>query len=63
MNENVERVLNGFFKLSQDERSRLLNEITLYSGKTYSERSIQEKQVEQRSSVGPKNSICKCCGR
>jgi thymidine kinase len=65
MNENVARVLRGFLNLTTDEKAEFIRELNRYQGLQY---DFQQKafmeQVETRAdSVGPKNSICSCCGR
>jgi hypothetical protein len=63
MNENVYKVLNGFIKLSDSEKSLFIKEINKYQEAGYSEKQNIYENVRFKSSVGPKNSICTCCGR
>lgn len=62
MNEAVSQVLNGFLKLNMQERNDFVNELNRYlSGNQFDQRHTEE--LMQKRSLGPKNSVCKCCGR
>lgn len=63
MNENVYKVLMGFIKLTDAEKALFITELNKYqqSG-TYDKLTLRES-FNAKSSVGPKNSICTCCGR
>ena len=63
MNENVYKVLNGFIKLSDSEKTLFINQLNDYQKANYSEKQNIYESVRLKSSVGPKNSICTCCGR
>ena len=63
MNENVYKVLNGFVKLSDAEKALIIAEIIKYQNAGYSEKQVITENVRIKCSVGPKNSICTCCGR
>lgn len=62
MNEAVINVLNGFFKLTEQERNTLLREIANYRDSSSLQKSQTERLTETRN-TGPKNGFCKCCGR
>lgn len=62
MNENAYKVLVGFTKLTASEKAKFIEEINKYLqsseyGKVELTRTFSSK------SVGPKNTICTCCGR
>jgi hypothetical protein len=63
MNENVYKVLNGFIKLSESEKTLFITEINKYQNAGYNDKQIITENVRIKCSVGPKNSICTCCGR
>ncbi len=63
MNENVYKVLNGFVKLSDAEKALIIAEIIKYQNAGYSEKQVITENVRIKCSLGPKNSICTCCGR
>ena len=63
MNENVYKVLRGFTKLSDSEKAVFISELNKYQQGTYSERQILTESFNSKASVGPKNSVCTCCGR
>jgi hypothetical protein len=67
MTFKVAKVLRGFIKLSSSEKIEMINELNKYQSAGIYEKDRIEKQVEidveKSMSVGPKNSICECCGR
>jgi len=63
MNENVYKVLMGFIKLSDTKKSLFITEINRYQQSSYTEKLSLNESIRLKSSVGPKNSICGCCGR
>ncbi|MCG8859994.1 hypothetical protein [Tenacibaculum finnmarkense] len=63
MNENVYKVLNGFIKLSEAEKTLFINELNKYQSAGFYEKQNIYENVKLKSSVGPKNTICTCCGR
>lgn len=63
MNENVYKALNGFIKLSESEKTLFFTEINKYQNAGYNDKQIITENVRIKCSVGPKNSICTCCGR
>lgn len=63
MNENAYKVLMGFIKLTDAEKSVFVAEINKYQNAGYSEKQVITESVRLKSSVGPKNSVCTCCGR
>lgn len=63
MNENVYKVLNGYIKLSDAEKNLFIAEINKYQNAGYGEKQVITESVRIKCSVGPKNSICTCCGR
>jgi len=63
MNENVYKVLNGFIKLSDSEKSLFVKELVKYQEAGFYEKQNINESVKLKSSLGPKNSICTCCGR
>lgn len=63
MNENVYKVLNGFMKLSDAEKSLFIDELNKYQRANSIEKQTLRESVRLKSSVGPKNTICTCCGR
>lgn len=63
MNENVYKVLNGFIKLTEAEKTLFITEINKYQNAGYNDKQIITENVRIKCSVGPKNSICTCCGR
>ena len=62
MNDNSNRVLNGFLRLNPVERQEVLQEIEKYQRSDYTQKSQTERLLEQRS-LGPKNTVCPSCGR
>lgn len=63
MNEKSYKVLKGFIELSDSEKSTFIEEINKYQNAGYIERQRLYESVKLKSSLGPKNSICTCCGR
>ena len=63
MNENVYKVLMGFIKLSETEKALFITEINKYQQASYTDKLSLKESIRLKSSVGPKNSICGCCGR
>lgn len=63
MNENVYKVINGFIKLTEAEKTLFITEINKYQNAGYNDKQIITENVRIKCSVGPKNSICTCCGR
>lgn len=63
MNEKAYKVLKGFIELSDSEKSTFIEEINKYQNAGYVERQRLYESVKLKSSLGPKNSICTCCGR
>jgi hypothetical protein len=63
MNENVYKVLNGFMKLSDAEKTLFIDELNKYQRASSLEKQTLKENVRLKSSVGPKNTICTCCGR
>ena len=63
MNDKENKVFKGFLGLSSTEKDNLIKELSKYQNATYTQRQITEREVQYTSSVGPKNTICDCCGR
>lgn len=63
MNEKAYKVLKDFIELSDSEKSIFIKEINKYQNAGYAERQRLYESVRLKSSLGPKNSICTCCGR
>ena len=63
MNENVYKVLTGFTKLTDAEKSLFITELNKYQQAGYIDKITLRESFSSKSSVGPKNSICTCCGR
>lgn len=62
MNERVNKVLVGFARLTDSEKSEILRLLGEYDRATYSRKVELSKSFETRN-VGPKDSYCTCCGR
>jgi 5-methylcytosine-specific restriction endonuclease McrA len=63
----VERVLNGYFKLSEEERRQFESELQRYKA-TWD--FTEKKRIEERTrdtvfrlDLGPLGENCPCCGR
>ena len=63
MTEKVAKVLNGFTNLTLAEREEFIKELTRYRNSTSWEKPEIERDIQKGMSVGPKNTICTCCGR
>lgn len=63
MNENVYKVLMGFIKLTDAEKALFITELNKYQQAGYYDKLTLRENFNSKSSVGPKNSICTCCGR
>lgn len=65
MNEKTARVLRGFLNLTPLEKEEFLRELNRYQGLQldFQKKAFQEQIEKRADSVGPKNSICSCCGR
>lgn len=61
MTDNALRVLKGFTHLSAEEKSDVISVIRRYHDSDYYGKQSMLNQI-QSNSVGPKNSICGCCG-
>ena len=62
MNENAYKVLIGFTKLTDAEKAVFIAEINKYQ-KSSEYGRIELTRTFSSKSVGPKNTICTCCGR
>lgn len=63
MIEKVSKVLKGFLGLNSIEREEFIRELNMYQNSGYIQRQEFEREVRHKASVGPKNTICDCCGR
>lgn len=65
MTEKGSKVLKGFLGLNSTERIDFIEELNRYqsAGVGSVQRQALESEVRQKASLGPKNSICDCCGR
>ena len=63
MNQNEIKVMRGFLSLSNEEQQNFLKELDGYYKLDSSLKLDFKRLVESRASVGPKNTICGCCGR
>lgn len=63
MNEKAYKVLVGFTKLNYAEQLEFIQELTKYRQAGVYERSTLQESFARKSSVGPKDSVCTCCGR
>lgn len=63
MNEKVAKVLRGFINLSATEKAEFIRELTRYQSSGIVDKSIMERTINESASIGPKDSICTCCGR
>jgi hypothetical protein len=63
MNEKAYKVLVGFTKLNYAEQQEFIQELTKYRQAGIYERSTLQEGFQRKSSVGPKDSVCTCCGR
>ena len=63
MNEQIAKVLRGFIKLSENEKREFVEEFNRYRNASSLDKPNIEKRIEERASIGPKNTICTCCGR
>lgn len=62
MNENTKRVLKGFVGLTDSEKALFIRELDKYRSSGFSGKQLFEREV-RAFSLGPKNTICDCCGR
>ncbi|WP_394992676.1 hypothetical protein [Emticicia sp.] len=63
MTDRENKVMKGFLGLTTTERVNFINELNGYQNADYYRKNIVEREVQQKASVGPKNTICDCCGR
>ena len=63
MNEKMYKVLVGFSKLSYTEQEEFFKELSKYRVSGPYEKSTLQESYSRKSSVGPKDSVCTCCGR
>lgn len=63
MNEKVYKVLMGFIRLSESERALFIEELNKFQRSDYFDKQTLKEGFEKRASVGPKDSVCTCCGR
>ncbi len=63
MTEKVSKILRGFLGLTSTERDEFIKELERYQKSSYYDKLEFERYVRQKSSLGPKNTICDCCGR
>lgn len=62
MNESAYKVLVGFTKLTESEKAIFIAEINKYQ-RSSEYAKIELSRTFSSKSVGPKNTICTCCGR
>ena len=62
MDRDVAFVLNGFVKLSRDQRDEFVESVNKYI-KDEHKRVLIEKAVRSEINFGPMPSGCPCCGR
>lgn len=63
MNEKAYKVLVGYTKLNALEQDEFLRELVKYRNAGTYERGTLQESFSRKSSVGPKDSVCTCCGR
>lgn len=63
MNDKEIKVMRGFLGLTDTEKINILKEINNYQSSGPYTRQTIETDIRYKSSVGPKNTICDCCGR
>ena len=64
MTTKVAKVLKGFIKLSPSERLEFINELNKYQRESsLQSKKIFEDDVQRLAALGPKDTICDCCGR
>lgn len=63
MNEKAYKVLVGYTKLNTLEQQEFLRELGKYRNASIYERTSLQESFNRKSSVGPKDSVCTCCGR
>lgn len=64
MNEKVAKVLRGFINLTDSDKIDFINDLNKYQRGDSYDKNVTKRLVEERSSsVGPKDSVCTCCGR
>ena len=65
MNKNVAKVLNGFIKLTPDEKQELIKQVKEYYSHPFSTKEKVEKSISESNSItfGPAPSTCPCCGK
>lgn len=64
MNEKVQRALNSYYKMTSTEKlafKKAMNDFDNYPFEF--QRDSVKKSLSESISVGPKNTICDCCGR
>lgn len=63
MTNKGSKVLRGFTGLNNIEREDFIKELNKYLAAGNIQRQELEREIRLQASVGPKNSICDCCGR
>lgn len=63
MSDKVLKVLRGYINLTASEKVELITELNKYIESSAYGKQIIEENVQKSFSVGPKNTICNCCGR
>lgn len=64
MTERVLTVLKGFISLSPTEKEEFIREVNRYlNAKSWEKPDLEKGINESYRSIGPKNTICACCGR
>lgn len=57
------QLLRAFTKLNDSERSQFLTEVAKFQSAPYYDKERLKNNINERAGVGPKDSICSCCGR
>jgi hypothetical protein len=63
MTDNELRVLKGFLGLNELQKANVIDRLTTYQNASILTKHAIEISIKSQASVGPKNSICDCCGR
>ena len=65
MKENVAKVLNGFIKLTDQEKQELIEQVKEYYSSPFSTKERVQKSLNESHTInfGPAPSACPCCGK
>jgi len=63
MRDKVITLMKAYIEMTPQEKDEFIRELNDYHRKDNYYKRLYENEIRKSFSVGPKNSICACCGR